>query len=68
MTEIIRKPTKLYPLPEDLKELDTPHPEIVDARYSRVVLFKEGYVVGSGDNPTVDTPAKSPSNILSKLI
>jgi hypothetical protein len=67
MTEIIRKPIRLYPLPDDLKELDEPYPEIIRARHTRVETFKEGYDVSSGDSPIIVPPPRSPSNILSKL-
>jgi len=67
MTEIIRKPRRLYPLPENVRELDIPHPEVVAARHSRVPVFKEGYDRSSGDNPIVVRPPSSPSTILSDL-
>ena len=67
MTEIIRKPTRLYPLPTNIRELDTPYPEIIRGRHTRVETFKEGYDVASGDDPRVESPAVSPSTILSKL-
>lgn len=67
MTEIIRKPQRLYPIPTNVKELDNPHPEVVRARHSRVPVFKEGYTPDSGDNPIVVPPPRSPSTILSDL-
>ena len=67
MTEIIRKPRRLYPLPENIRQLDKPHPEVVALRHSRVPVFKEGYDTESDDNPTIVPPPRSPSNILSEL-
>ncbi len=67
MTEIIRKPIKLYPLPENLRDLDRPHGD-AQLRHTRVPVFKEGYDRESGDNPMVVKPPRSPSNILSKLV
>ena len=65
MTTIIRKPRRLYPLPDNLKELDRPWSEENYGRYARVDIFQEGYK--SGDDPTRKSPAISPSSILSKL-
>ena len=67
MTEIIRKPKVLYPLPDNLDDLDWPHPEIIENRHFRVNPFIAGYDVNSGDDPTRAPRAESPSNILSKL-
>lgn len=67
MSDTIRKPRRVYPLPEDLKELDEPHCECNRRRYSRCVLFKEGYDVSKGRDPALDTIPRSPSNILSEL-
>jgi len=67
MTQIIRKPNRLYPLPQNISELDEPHPEIIRARHTRVSTFKRGYDKALGDNPINDIPASTPSNILSKL-
>ncbi|MCK5020530.1 MAG: hypothetical protein KAS32_26160 [Candidatus Peribacteraceae bacterium] len=67
MTEIIRKPTRLYPLPTNVRELDNPYPEIIRARHTRIPVFKDGYDRESGDNPTIVKPPSSPSTILSDL-
>ena len=67
MTEVIRKPRRLYPLPNNVRELDRPYPEIIESRHTRVPIFKEGYDKDSGDSPIVVRPPSSPSTILSDL-
>lgn len=67
MSYAVKKARRLWPLPADLKELNEPHCSCNRKRYSRCVLFKEGYVVGSGKNPTIDIKSSSPSNILNDL-
>jgi len=67
MTEIIRKPLSRYPLPDNLNELDTPHPQVSEKRYARINPFQEGYLVSSGEDPTRISPPVSPSDILNKL-
>ena len=67
MTEIIRKPKRLYPLPDDIRELDEPYPENIRSRHTRVPTFKEGYDTESDDSPLVVRAPRSPSNILSEL-
>lgn len=63
----VRKPTRRYPLPQNLKELDNPWAGANENRYARVDRFQEGYTIDSGDNPMITPPSGSKSNILSKL-
>ncbi len=67
MTEVIRKPLRRYPLPDNVRELDNPYPENTESRHTRVPFFKEGYDKDSGDSPIVVRPPSSPSTILSDL-
>lgn len=67
MTKIIRKPNRSYPLPSNIRDLDSPWPSIIVGRHTRVNVFQEGYNADAGDDPTKASPAISPSKILSKL-
>jgi hypothetical protein len=43
MSVIIRKPTRLYPLPKKLRDLDEPNRGENLSRYVRVDRFQDGY-------------------------
>lgn len=59
---IIRRPTRPYPLPKRLKELDEPHSEADKRRYARVDRFKDGY------DPTEDPTRKDTRNRIKTII
>lgn len=62
---IIRKPFRIYPLPDDIRDLDGPWSKEDKKRHARVDLFRKGY--SYGEDPRRINPNISPSNILSKL-
>ncbi len=63
---IIRKPTRFYPLPQNIRDLDKPYAAAATARHIRIdSIFKEGFT--PGDNPFINRAGSSPSDILSKL-
>lgn len=62
---VIRKPTRFYPLPQNIRDLDKPWSAAATARHTRVDIFKEGFT--PGDNPFVNRAGRSPSDILTKL-
>ena len=62
---VIRKPIRSYPLPENIGDLDNPHPDSIRSRYERVDKFNEGY--NPGDSPLIVPPSRSPSDLLDKL-
>lgn len=62
---VIRRPARMYPIPENVYEIDEPHPRSIRSRYERVDKFREGYT--SGDSPFIIPPSRSPSDLPSKL-
>ena len=62
---IEKSPTRRYPLPDDIKELDKPWADVDMRRNARVDLFRKGHT--AKDDPTRRKQNISPSKILSKL-
>jgi hypothetical protein len=69
MTEIIRKPRRLYPIPDNIRELDKPWADVIAKRHHRVAIDREGYDKNDpeNNNPLVVPPGGIDSEILEKM-